>query len=140
MPHQSVERLNQPPLEFEGVLLAAENAKPVVVMDAHTRWFELSLYQCDDGGYVVGTRFMTTGEGEQSVATAERVDKVEDVENFFFAFEPDEYLQAARVQLAGEARTQLDAELYAGYEEKVREILTALTAADEATPHQTKAV
>lgn len=125
MADYNVERFQNEPLCFAGRQVVAVESAPC---DTGTgeRHLQLVVYRCDDGGLVAQIAYQSTVANEQPVSLAERLDSVTDAENFFFAFEPEEFVQRAGVQLPPKEHRLLTSELYARYETALREVLAEL--------------
>lgn len=123
---------NQSELVFDGELLACINTPKTGGPDGE-RGYELALYRKAGGGYVVSVEYLTTYESEQPVTHAEVVDEPKDVENFFFVFEPCEYLDEQLLRLLpDEQKRTLQKSLCRLYDQHVDEILKVLHADAEA--------
>lgn len=122
----SVERFEREPLRFNGQLLADVATVPIQD-ETGARFLKLALYETSESDFVAGIIFCTSVPGEVEVPLFERLDEAVNVEDFFFAFEPDELLQKAGMELPSERRQQIASELYRMYEIAARKIF-ALTA------------
>ena len=52
------------------------------------RWFDLRVYKKASEGFVPIINFYSTCDGEKDVTIAEHVDRSQDIENFYYVFEP----------------------------------------------------
>lgn len=113
-------------LQFSGRLIVAAKSDPCCV-EVGSRWLELSLFETAEGDFVAGIKFCTTVPGEVSIPVFERLDEVTSAENFFFAFEPDEYLRKSNGESPLATRELIAAELYAEFEIAVRDVISWTT-------------
>ena len=128
MEHRVIERFRGEPLEFDGELLCQSKTTPVA---DGARWFQLEVYRTAKQHYVAVTRLCTQVDGERPVTYAEQLDEPTDVENFFFSFDPDEYLTRGNVAITGDERTQYTADLYSEFQMAVHEVLADLPAQEK---------
>lgn len=128
MKHHVIERFKGEPLEFDGELLCQSKISPTA---GGARWFQLEVLRTAAQDLVAVTRMCTQVDGEQSVTWAERLQNSTDVENFFFAFDPEEYLQRGNVAIAGDERDRYTADLYSEFEMAVHEVLADVPAQEK---------
>lgn len=126
MPQYSLSLPDRDPIVFHGDLLVRVESARDVAGDGE-RGYDLSVYSRDDGGYVAAIDFVTTVPLEENRGLIELVDTIADVEDFFFAFEPDELLP----DLSRSGRTASDRQnvlqrLYAKYDQRVKDVLDQL--------------
>ncbi len=131
MSDDSLTSLNPETPDFNGELVISSQTAPCTGTRG-SRWLDLLLYKFPEGGFAAGIKFCTNIPGEEGVARFERMDEAIDVESFFFAFEPHEYLRNASLSEPLEVSDQIAADLYRKYEIAVRDVLGAAAQFKEA--------
>lgn len=113
-------------LLFSGERLFHSRSEDCVV-GSETRWFELSGFAREEGGFVPVICFHS--KGEPPVTIAERVDEYKDIENFFFVFEPSEMLDRKPfMALSTKQRLRIEKGLMGIYDTEVNKALLATRA------------
>ncbi|MEM8681636.1 MAG: hypothetical protein AAGF97_19995 [Planctomycetota bacterium] len=125
MPQISLSVTDHEPMEFTGRrLVRVEGSRD----PSSTGWrrYDLSVYTVEAGGFVAAIDFISTVPNEPNRSVVEAVDRLTDVEDFFFAFEPDELLPATIPNLSLSHRQELLQRLYANYDRQVKDVLNEL--------------
>lgn len=116
-----IDRNDLPPLEFEGELIFRTSGP----RDGRQRGYDLHLYAAGDR-FVPVIEFVTAAN-RPPITIAEIVDDAENVEKFFFVFEPLEYLDQHVVEEIGaEQRQALTLQLFRLYDAEVAKTLDAV--------------
>ena len=76
-------------LRFQGEL-AAEAGKELNLDDGQARKFLARIYAVEGGGFVSSLQYETSSPGEKPIAVFEEIDFADDVEKFYYVFEPSE--------------------------------------------------
>ena len=135
MPQISLSTTGRDPLKFDGNLLVRVTSQRDQTVEGE-RGYDLYVYSRLKGGFVAAIDFVTTVDGEANQSVVETVDSLADVEDVFFAFEPEELLPPTlRSQLTPAQRQELLQRLYANYDKRVRDVLRQLrTQVSQTTP------
>ena len=121
-----IKRTDYSDLEFSGELLKRINT-PMHSTPDGKRGYELAIYAKSGAGYVASVEYQTTFDSERRVTIADFVDQAKDVENFFFVFEPCEFLDQDLIrQMPQDQRKRLQKALSRLYDGHVDSILKAL--------------
>jgi hypothetical protein len=118
---------NDHELRFHGELLV-ESASAVASDDQVQRKFVAKAYAVTGGGFVSSLEYETTSEAEEPINLIEVLDVLEEVEKFFYVFEPDEVF-LSNADLTPEdlgKRPALRKRIAAAYEEATFELLEKL--------------
>lgn len=75
-------------LRFNGELVI-EQTRDIAFEDQYTRRFVARVYAVTGDGFVSSLEYQTTSESEAQINLIEAVDVMEEVEKFFYVFEPD---------------------------------------------------
>ncbi len=113
-------------LDFVGELLSQVSSEKDTT-ERGTRHYELSVFRTEERLFVGAIFFRSTVEGEVGGSLAETLDSEKDVEDFFFAFEPDELVdKGMRSRLGAEDLADLLRRLYEHYEAAVQLLVSQL--------------
>ena len=123
--HQFTIIRNSKPYSFDGKLLANVKGNPVRVDDGEYR-YHLLVYRASSGTFVSVIELLSPTAAEYVLSLADEMDTLNDVEDFFFSFEPAELLPDALVSLPGEKRAALLGRLYLEFEQQVGILLRNL--------------
>ncbi len=120
-------------MEFVGEQLCQVSSRQDTTQRG-SRLYDLSVYRTEQGLFVAVVDFQSAVADETGGLLAEELDSIKDVEDFYFAFEPDELVdERMRSQLDAEDLQSLLQRLYHLYEETVQDLMSQL-AKTRATP------
>lgn len=125
--HQ-LERIGNEPLSFRGELLIRTETE-LVLLGQGAFQYRLGVFRCQEGGYAAAIQLLTTGlDGAAAgrFCLAERLETINDVENFFFVFEPEEHLN--NIASPAFAWDDLSRTMYGYYDEQVQQVVAELQA------------
>ncbi len=121
--HQFTIMRNSKPYSFDGKLLASVQGNPVHSEDGE---YQLLVYRASTGTFVSVIEFVSPTAAERVLSLADEMDTLNDVEDFFFSFEPAELLPETLASLPGEERAALLGRLYLEFEQQVGILLRNL--------------
>lgn len=110
-------------ISFAGELIAHATSERTVTPSGE-RWFDLRVYKLVENGLVPVIEYHSSVDGEEKITIAERVDRSQDIENFFYVFEPCEVIpEAALKALPVEERQRLTNAILKQYDTQVNRAL-----------------
>lgn len=128
-----MERTGREPLEFEGDLIVSASTGTIELGDNANATYKLSVFRHTQHGFVASIQYCRSGEHERSVTLSEVLETDNDVENFFFVFEPEEHCtQQELMDDRGLDRDGLLRKLYGNYNEQVQQVVAELRAIERA--------